>query len=65
MPDIQVKLWDDSGNTILTIIDVVCTEQQARQIEIWENIRRYPARKLPQGVGRHMTFEQFKKWFAH
>jgi hypothetical protein len=64
MPTIDVDLWDDSGNTILTIISVMCNEQQARQMDAWMKIRHFPARRLPQGVGRHMTFEQFKKWFV-
>jgi hypothetical protein len=65
MTTITLDLWNDSGTTVLSAIGVVCTEAEVRQLDRLLVTQRYRARRLPYGTGRHITFQQFKKFFLN
>ena len=63
MPTMSVELWDERGFTVLTTVNVICNEHQAQQLEKLKEIKRFLARKFPQGVSKNLPFELFKKYF--
>ena len=63
MPNLTVELWDDHGRFVIATINVLCSEHQAQQLEQIKAIKRFLARKLPQGISRNMPYELFKKYF--
>ena len=64
MPKIDIDLWNDSSRYVVAQISVQCQEQEARRIEkMIGDGAKFLGRKLPSGVGRNMTFIQFKKYF--
>jgi hypothetical protein len=63
MPSISVNLWDDNGTVIIATVTVICDARQAQQLEKMAETMHFRAHKLPSGIGRNMTFVQFKKYF--
>lgn len=63
MPNINVDLYDDREESIVTTIHVVCSEPEGKYLEMLAERVRWHARRLPSMWGHNVTFRQFQTQF--
>lgn len=63
MPSIPVGLYDNSKRSVVSTITVVCAESEAKFLERELKQKRFLANMLGAGMGRNMSFKQFKQLF--